>query len=224
MSWLNKTIAATTALLLGPLLSYGLAAIIFAAIATGRAENAALGDIVIHIRGNAVHAEFVFPVRNRIMDWSALTPASDFRSPPLETSHVSFGWGEREFYARTPHWSDFDWRVGLHALSYGDDTVLHVTRLSSVGGYPWIRRLEVTEAQYKGLVEYVLSFYRAADGRPAPLVGMAYGGDDVFYKARGTYSPFMTCNEWVNRGLRSSGLNAALWSPFSFGLKWALPK
>lgn len=212
------------AVFLGPPICYGLAALIFAAIAAGRAGEAGSSDIVVYVRGDAVHAEFVFPVRNRLMDWSRLMPASDFRSPPADASHISFGWGQRDFYLRTPRWSDFDLGVGLRALSYGEETVLHVYRLSSASGYSWSRRLKVSDGQYRTLVDYVLSSSRMVDGMPMALKGMAYGASDVFYEAKGTYSPFMTCNEWVNRGLRSAELNAALWSPFSFGVKWALPE
>lgn len=212
------------AILLGPPTCYGLAALIFAAIAAGRAEEAGSSDIVVYVRGDAVHAEFVFPVRNRIMDWSRLMPASDFRSPPTDASHVSFGWGQRDFYLRTPRWSDFGLGVGLSALSNREETVLHVYRLSSPSGYSWSRSLKVSDGQYRALVDYVLSSYRTEYGMPRALKGMAYGAGDAFYEAEGKYSLFMTCNEWVNRGLRSAELNAALWSPFSFGVKWALPE
>lgn len=223
MSRTKKTITAFLAVTAGPPACYIFVAFLLAVLAGSWGKEAATGDIEVYVRGDAVHAEFVFPIRNQIMDWSSLMPATDFRSPPADASHASFGWGEREFYLKTPRWLNFDLAVGSKAVSYSENTVLHVYRLGSPHGYSWHRRLELSETQYRDLVDYVLSSLRLTDNMPAVLEGMGYGPDDAFYEAEGTYSPFMTCNEWVNRGLRSAGLNAALWSPFSFGVKWALP-
>lgn len=224
MSRTKKTFTVLAAAIAGPPIFYILIAFLLAVLAGSWGKEAATGDIEVYVRGDAVHAEFVFPIRNQIMDWSSLIPATDFRSPPADASHASFGWGERDFYLRTPHWSNLDLAVGLKAVSYSENTVLHVYRLASPHGYSWHRRLELSETQYRDLVDYVLSSLRLKDNTAVVLEGRGYSFNDAFYEAEGTYSPFMTCNEWVNRGLRSAGLNAALWSPFSFGVKWALPK
>lgn len=224
MSRIKTTICVFLAATAGPPACYIFVAFLFAALAGGWGKEAATGDIEVYVRGDAVHAEFVFPINNRIMDWSSLMLATDFRSPPVVASHVSLGWGERDFYLRTPRWMNFDLAVGLKAVAYSEKTVLHVYRLASPRGYSWHRRLELSETQYRDLVDYVLSSLRLTNNMPVVLEGEGYGPNDAFYEAEGTYSPFMTCNEWVNRGLRSAGLNSALWSPFSFGVKWALPK
>jgi len=50
------------------------------------------------------------------------------------------------------------------------------------------------------------------------LEGSGYGSKDDFYRANSSYSCFKTCNTWVNTAFKESGLKAALWTPFDFGL------
>lgn len=50
------------------------------------------------------------------------------------------------------------------------------------------------------------------------LPDASYTTIDNFYKAKGSYSCFNSCNSWVNRGFKRFGLRACLWTPFDFGL------
>ena len=42
----------------------------------------------------------------------------------------------------------------------------------------------------------------------------AYGKNDAFYEAKGSYSLFYTCNSWVNENLKEVGLKACRWTLF----------
>ncbi|REG87882.1 uncharacterized protein DUF2459 [Winogradskyella sediminis] len=50
------------------------------------------------------------------------------------------------------------------------------------------------------------------------LENQGYSSIDDFYKAKGSYSCFKTCNSWVNSAFKESGLKSCLWTPFDFGL------
>ena len=56
------------------------------------------------------------------------------------------------------------------------------------------------------------------DGTKIILKNKGYTSNDDFYKAKGNYSCFKTCNSWVNTGFKESGLTSCLWTPFDFGL------
>ena len=46
------------------------------------------------------------------------------------------------------------------------------------------------------------------------IAGYSYLGTDAFFEARGRYTLFVTCNEWVRRGLGDAGIRTSVWSPF----------
>ena len=46
----------------------------------------------------------------------------------------------------------------------------------------------------------------------------AYGNNDAFYDARGSYSFLYTCNTWTNDGLKVAGQKAAFWTATDFGI------
>ena len=65
----------------------------------------------------------------------------------------------------------------------------------------------VSPAAYDALVRHILATLAMdAEGRPRRIAGSGYHGNDGFYEARGRYSPFVTCNEWVRRGLAEAGI------------------
>lgn len=207
----------------GLILLYMLGALTGALIITGKTTYA--GDhegIEIFVRGSVSHAEFVVPVRTKIHDWSVLTPPEDFRELPHSATHVAFGWGERDFFLNVPRWGDFDIGFAVKAVMFSGDTVLHVEHLRAPVRGPWVQRLVLSQDQYRALVGYIVDRFRLRGGKPTPIPDSGYGLGDVFYEAKGTYSPLFTCNDWVNKGLKMIGAPAALWAPFSYGVRRAL--
>jgi hypothetical protein len=43
-------------------------------------------------------------------------------------------------------------------------------------------------------------------------------GNDAFYAANNRYSMMLTCNSWINRGLKACHKRACLWTPFAGGI------
>jgi uncharacterized protein (TIGR02117 family) len=66
------------------------------------------------------------------------------------------------------------------------------------------------------------SMWPDAQGHAIPIAGVHYDANDAFYPARGHYSMFMTCNEWVRATLAGAGVRMAVWSPFSTGVRYQL--
>jgi uncharacterized protein (TIGR02117 family) len=85
--------------------------------------------------------------------------------------------------------------------------------------------LSVSAAQYRRLVQYIrASFARDALERPRKLPLAGYFDRDAFYAAIPRYSPVLTSNDWVRRGLAESGVRAPRWAPFDVALFYQLSR
>lgn len=171
--------------------------------------------IPIALSSNGMHANLHFPIRAAGVDWTETFPPAEFPIPPPQPDTISFGWGSREFYLNVPTWDDLEFRYAVTALTGIGGSALHVAYWD-----PWLPdenyvEFRVTPEAYRVLVAHVLAAIEpAADGRPQQIAGYSYLGNDRFYEAKGTYTAFMTCNEWVRQGLAAAGVRTGLWSPF----------
>lgn len=57
------------------------------------------------------------------------------------------------------------------------------------------------------------SFRRNEEGEPIVIEDAAFGLNDCFYEAHGTYHCFNTCNCWVGAALRSAGVRCGWFTP-----------
>jgi uncharacterized protein (TIGR02117 family) len=198
--------------------AYLLAALVLGLAAVNTDFRPAADGVRIWVRTNGVHAEFVVPTRAEGVDWSRDHPPSDMRrlAEPLE--FIAFGWGDANFFASTPTWSDLRWSTALAALSGTGDGAMHVEYIAAPSGYAG-RELTLSGMQYARLVDYVrASFARDDAGRPRRLGAPGYFDTDAFYAARPRYSPWFTSNDWVRRGLTAAGVRAPRWAPFDVAL------
>lgn len=224
---LRGLVLAVLAIMLAPvalIAAYGLAALGLGAVSTGTPVHAAVGQVPIFVVSNGYHASLVLPVRAADIDWSEAFAASDFRRPPPPSStYVMFGWGDRDFYMNTRTTADIRTLTALAALLSLGETVMHVTFIAEPAAGPDARPLSIDVPQYRALAEFIqASFRRDGTGRIKLHPGRGYGDFDAFYVGTGLYSPVLTCNEWVGRGLRAAGAPTGLWTPFAQNVMWHL--
>jgi len=147
--------------------------------------------------------------------WHAgiVVPAADLaaREPDL-AAHlgaarlVEIGWGDAAFY-RAP---DPGAALALRALLYPTDTVLHVVAMADADPrerFPdaEVITLSVPASGFDRLLDHVLqTFARDPDGAPIALERGLYG-ESRFYRARGAFHAFNTCNTWVARAIATTG-------------------
>lgn len=197
---------------------FGLGALSFAGD-RAQASAGAAGDIPVFVLSNGYHASLILPLRAGGIDWSERFPAADFAADPAGATHVMLGWGERDFYMHTRTLADIRPGLVLRALTGLGGAVMHVTMIGPPVPGPNLRATAVGEAGYRALVRHVEdSFLRDEHGRIRLHAGMGYGPYDSFYEGTGTYTLFMTCNEWVGQALRSAGIPTGLWTPFASSL------
>jgi uncharacterized protein (TIGR02117 family) len=176
-------------------------------------EPAADG-VEIMVSSTAIHADLILPIRNDTVDWRPHLPASDFTGDVRGATHVAFGWGNKEFFVDTPTWADLKAGTVFRALFSPSATCIHVNMWNDNAIPAEARKTRISNEQYHRLVEHVLgSFRRDEGGRFLLLQGGAYGTNDAFYDAHGSYHAFNTCNCWVGRGLKAAGVRTGWFTP-----------
>jgi uncharacterized protein (TIGR02117 family) len=195
--------------LAGIVMAYAVAVLVGGGIPANGDWTPAERGVRIYVIDNGVHTDLVLPA----------DPFRDIALPGHFADHqvakrrwLSFGWGDRDFYLRTPRWRDVNpLRVGKALVGAGS-TVLHVAYLPEPRPGPHARAVTLRPEEYRRLVSYVRDSFAA--GR----VVRGYGRADAFYSAEGGYSVFRTCNEWTGAGLRRAGVRIGIWTPLPFNV------
>jgi uncharacterized protein (TIGR02117 family) len=170
------------------------------------------GGTEIFVCSNGVHTDFVLPVKNAGFDWTQIFPPRNFPGPVEGFDHIGIGWGDLAFYKDTPRWRDLKFATAWNALLGTGPAAIHAGYRRAPGAGEKCGRLEIDAAQYARLRNYVIE---ALSGIGVPAAS-GYGRRDAFYYAQGHFSPVMTCNAWINRGLEAAGLPSGIWAPFDF--------
>jgi uncharacterized protein (TIGR02117 family) len=206
------------------LLFYFCAAAVLGMIPVNRDFQAAPDGIDIYIRANQVHADILLPIQSPAFDWRTLLDAREFHPSDPAEQYIAFGWGDRGFYLETPGWSDLRASTALIALSGQGRSVVHIDAQAAPVIAADVRRMRISAAQLQLLTQYIdASFARSDAGTVKRIEGVRYGLHDAFYEARGSYSAFVTCNEWVRRALSQAGIRTAAWAPFSWAVLYQVP-
>ena len=203
---------------LGSLLGLGVLFVVFATLLTLIPANSTYKEadegVTIFLASNGLHVDFILPVKDPEKDWTTYFSPEDFQTGPKP--YVAIGRGDRGFYLETPTWGDLKVSNVLNALFLPSETILHITYLR---GKPiendQVKSLILTKDQYKNLISYIEeTMVWNNEGQAKLIPGYGYPGvNDQFYEAKGTYHLFMTCNDWVNDGLKRIGVKTAIWAP-----------
>lgn len=135
-------------------------------------------------------------------------------------SYLAFGWGDENFYINTPTWAELTFKNAINAMFLQSSTLMHVTRYARKRS-DWVE-VRLNQQELAQLNSYVHNTFQLDEqGNKIILNGQGYGTYDEFYRAKGSYSCFKTCNSWVNSAFKQNGLRSCLWTPFDFGLMHA---
>ncbi|MFN3452509.1 MAG: TIGR02117 family protein [Sphingorhabdus sp.] len=176
--------------------------------------------VSLFVETNGVHVSIVVPITHNGHDLSDLIKPQDISDPDLYGTHVAIGWGHGGVYRNAETWSGVKLRDVASAVVGSDDTVLHVYHLTNPQPTRYRARFQVTEAQYRKIIEGVRATF-ALNAAGQSEAQPAYGADNVFYRAHGRYSAVNTCNEWTASILRKAGVKVGLWTPMPGGvMRW----
>jgi uncharacterized protein (TIGR02117 family) len=195
---------------------YGAAGVIGSAIPSNPTWKQAPTGVRIYVIDNGIHTDLVLPVAAEGIGWSDLVRPDHLGDPRrAATSHLAFGWGDRDFYLNTPTWWDLNPARIARAMAGVGDTVVHVSHIPEPQPGPRARAIVLRPEEYRRLA----AFIRGTFSQGAPVRG--YGAADAFYVARGGYDLANTCNAWTGTALRASGVRVGAWTPFPSGvMQW----
>lgn len=190
---------------------YLLVSLVLTSITVNNKYSEEDSDRSIFLTTNGVHLDIVLPKKD--IDPKLLSglyhDASD--------NFLAFGWGDENFYLNTPTWADLTFKNAFIAVFLNSSSLIHLTRYQTEGD-DWVE-IRVTDSELEKLNAYLFETFSLNDaGEKVMLPNTGYSARDNFYKAKGSFSGFKTCNSWVNSGLKESGMKACYWTPFDFGL------
>lgn len=176
-------------------------------------------SIVIYLKTDGIHTDFILPVKSKTYDWTQTVPWSTIQSKDTTYPFISFGWGDQGFFLNTPTWADLTFSTAFDALFYRGKSALHISFRNAPELDGGCVKLHVSEKKYNALIQYILKqFKKKKNGTFAHIPNRGYWDADTFYEANGKYSLFSTCNSWINSGLAEANLPHCFWTPFSAGI------
>ena len=191
--------------------TYIIVSLILTTITIDKKDKSSVSDKSIFLSTNGVHLGIILSKND--IDSNLLKGINN-----LETeNYISFGWGDENFYINTPTWSDLTFNNAFQAMFLKSTTLMHVTRYEQKRN-DWVE-IRINENELQKLNNYILGTFKKDEyGNKIILENKGYSAIDDFYKAKGSYSCFKTCNTWINTGFKESGLKSCYWTPFDFGL------
>ena len=179
--------------------------------------------IEIYVFSGAFHSDLILPIASEGYSWWDFIDRASFPGGPAGETHLSVGWGDRKFFTETPAWEDMKYSTVARAIFWPTETVMHVGLLHEPATGPKVRSVRITKAQYRELVTFVKAHFRRDEDEKLKTLDVSYGDHDTFYEAHGRYHIFRTCNCWVGKALKSSGVKVGCWTPLPKTVFWHLP-
>jgi len=120
---------------------------------------------------------------------------------------IDIGWGDEAFYQHP----DFDWDLAYQALFYPTPSTLrvegiYITKQQYFDISEIVVELKIKGEQLKILQKYIYDTIWRDENHKHKILSTQYLNRVYFFKANGSYHLFNTCNTWLAKGLKQSGL------------------
>jgi len=199
--------------LLGAVFMYIAFAFILSVITTSPKETIGELKYEVFVKTNGVHTDLIFnqqDVRETLLS----------KLNQTFSNYLAFGWGDKGFYIGIPTWDDLTFSIAVNAMFFPSETAMHVTPYSSMRS-DWVS-VKINKFQLDQLQDYIEASFQEKNNQFKKIAVEGYSRTDAFYKAKGSYNLFKTCNVWTNEALKTAEIKTAVWSPFDWGIIWNL--
>jgi uncharacterized protein (TIGR02117 family) len=120
---------------------------------------------------------------------------------------IDIGWGDEEFY----QYPGFDSGLAFKALFYATPSTLRVEGIGiSKAQYfdisEIVVELKIKNEQLKILLNYLNDTMWRNENGESEILSKQYLDRVYFFRANGSYHLFNTCNTWLAKGLKQSGI------------------
>jgi len=121
---------------------------------------------------------------------------------------IDIGWGDEAFY----QYPGFDWNLAYQALFYSTPSTLRmegifISMLEYFNISEIVVELKINNGQLTILLNYIADTIWRDERNEHIVLSKQYLNSVYFLKANGEYHLFNTCNTWLARGLKQSGLD-----------------
>lgn len=209
------------------ILLYFIAHFILARI-TVAAEKTTNPTIEIHLMNSGVHTDFVLPVKNEWVDWREFFPRENTQAKDTSLNLIAIGWGDKDFYLNTPEWADLTLKTAVFAGFGLGTSAVHATYHASILKDRPTVKLTITINQYKRLIKYITGSLKFNKNKKTILLIPNFKNvlkdHDAYYDAKQSYSIMLSCNTWINNGLKASGQKACVWTSLPQGILYQYGK
>ena len=166
----------------------------------GEAPESAEDAVTIYVTSNRWHSAIV--VSRESLPAGSIPEAADFP----HAIYLSLGWGDAEYYpAGQPTFG-----MMLRAAFQRTPAVVHLAGLRSQpqDAFPMdeIVELRIPKHEFRNIVVYLDGTFARDGSKRAQSVALGLHGFSLFYRAKGDFHLFNTCNTWTARALRAGGL------------------
>lgn len=175
--------------------------------------------IEVIVNSNGVHTDFIVPIHTTYFNWEkALNLEKELLVDTFQT-HLSIGWGDKNFYLNTKEWSDLSVGTAMKAMLGLGEGAHHLILCcpKDLDKSEFIY-LKLTPKQYKQLCGFISGSFDRKNGKTIKIENHPYGSFHFFYESKFSYSMLYTCNCWTNSGLQAAEMPNAFWTPFRGGI------
>ncbi len=136
------------------------------------------------------------------IDTNLWKEANQFR----QFKYIDAGWGDEAFYQS----NDFDLELAVKALFYPTPSTLRIQGFNlSIEQYASLSdivlEIKISIQQLRKIIKYICRSYDRNNEGEVTLQIERYNGRVKFYKAKGNYHIFNTCNTWIANALKEAG-------------------
>ncbi len=197
------------------------------ALITRKEENNVreICECIICVAKSGFHTDLIVPAENSIYSWQEFIVDNDVnKDRQISYRYLSFGWGDRAFFMKSPTQLREQLSLGFKALFLPTPSVMRVQSYPQIPQHLEVKCTEVSRIGYLKLVEFIeTSFQLDQMGRKIPIA-TEHHSQTRFYAAIGTYSLLRHCNSWTAEGLHSAFINTPFGSGFSSSTTFHLNK
>ncbi len=181
-------------------------------------SNDVQGDetITIYVLSNGFHSDIAVPRLGGDTFERLGLIEDDYPVQLDQVEYWAFGWGSKTAYTSLMAVSDLTLSIAAKALAF-DESVMHITPLGALAAGENVYAFEISVPQYEALLENMKRFFASTE----PL-DVTQGFGDRFYKGKGRFAPWLSCNTWTGRRLREIGIGVGVWTPTSQSLEFGL--
>jgi uncharacterized protein (TIGR02117 family) len=119
--------------------------------------------------------------------------------------YLEIGWGDERFYqAQTPTLG-----LAIQAMLWPTPTVMHIVAVPDLPqryfSVSEVLELSVPQSGYEKMLAFIAESFDPAVDNGIIKLGHGLYGNSRFYRAKGEFHAFNTCNTWVAKAIESSG-------------------